>query len=91
MARTICGLSAMLAKAGLLKDKKFTTSEPVEEFEDFADGVYIDSNVIVDGNIVTAKGNGYVDFALTLGKVMDIYEDEKDYEETVRYFREFVG
>lgn len=87
----ICAGPLQLARTGLLKNKKFTTSMPVDEFKDFADGEYIDSNVIVDGNIVTAKGNGYVDFALILGKVMNIYEDEEDYEEAVRYFKEFKG
>lgn len=87
----ICAGPLQLARAGLLKNRKFTTSMPVEEYEDFAGGEYIDCNVIVDGNIVTAKGCGYVDFALILGKVMNIYEDEGDYEETVRYFKDFIG
>jgi hypothetical protein len=43
----------------------------------------------VDGNIVAAKENGYMDFELELGKVMNVFEDDKDYEETVSYFREF--
>jgi hypothetical protein len=46
-------------------------------------------NVIRDGNILTAKPNGYVDFALELGRMMDIYQDEADLQETIDFFKYF--
>lgn len=33
-------------------------------------------------NIVLSPGNEYVDFALTVGKLADIFVDEEDYNET---------
>lgn len=72
-----------------MKGKKYTTTLPVNEFEDFEDSMFIDENVVVDDNVVTAKASGYVDFALEIGKVMDIYENEEDLEETIRYFKHF--
>ncbi|WP_175406469.1 hypothetical protein [Bacillus sp. FJAT-27264] len=44
---------------------------------------------MVDRNIVTALPNGYVDFALELGKLMNIYKDKADYQETIEFFKYF--
>ncbi|MEC9488596.1 MAG: DJ-1/PfpI family protein [Halanaerobium sp.] len=85
----ICAGPVHLARAGVLKGRKYTTTVPVEEMPEFAGGNYQDQNVVVDGNIITAKASGYVDFALEAGRIMDIYEDEADYQETVRYFKYF--
>ena len=49
----------------------------------------IDKTMVVNHQVVLSPGNEYVDFALMLGKAADIYEDDADYEETVRYFKEF--
>lgn len=40
-------------------------------------------------NIVVSPPNKYVDFAITMLKVMGLYKDEADYKETVRFFKEF--
>lgn len=85
----ICAAPLTLAKAGILKDKKFTTTLPIEEFKEFGKRLFVDENVVIDQNIITAKASGYVDFAIELGKIMDIYEDDNDLEETVRYFKYF--
>lgn len=85
----ICSAPIHLAKAGILKGRKYTTTLPVDEFADFHGGIYIDSNVVTDGNIVTAKACGYVDFAIELGKVMNIYSGEEDLQETISFFKEF--
>ena len=85
----ICAGTAHLAKAGILNDKKFTTSLAPEKCDYFDRSNFIDTNVVQDGNLITSKGNGYVDFALKLGEVMNIYENDSDYQETVRYFKEF--
>lgn len=50
---------------------------------------YINENVVVDGNIVTAKAIGYVDLAIELGKMYNVFKDERDLEETVEYYRNF--
>lgn len=87
----ICSGSLHLAKVGLLEGKKYTTTLQTKKYEFFDDKNYQDELVVVDGNIITAKANGYVDFALKLGEVMDIFEDDDDYNETVKFFREFKG
>ena len=85
----ICAAPIHLAKSGVLKGKKYTTTLPINEFKEFQGCTYLDENVVVDNNIITAKASGYVDFAIEIGKVMDIYENEEDLEETIRYFKYF--
>lgn len=41
-------------------------------------------------NIILAPGNEYVDFAIELGKLAHIYEDEADLQETINYFKKFM-
>lgn len=49
---------------------------------------YPETTCVLD-NIVLSPGNEYVDFALAVGKVADIFADEADYQETVDYFKYF--
>ena len=49
----------------------------------------VDKTIVSDERVVLSPGNEYVDFALTLGKVANIYDGEEDYQETVNYFKHF--
>jgi 4-methyl-5(b-hydroxyethyl)-thiazole monophosphate biosynthesis len=61
----ICAGPLLLAKAGLLKGRRFThgygADSPLPYWQD---GSYQDHPVVVDGNIVTAKPQAYIDFAI---------------------------
>lgn len=86
----ICSAPVHLAKAGILNGKKYT-SYPLQGHEnDFRGALFQNQNVVIDGNLVTAKAVGYVDMALEIGKIMKIYKDEKDMQETVDFYRHFV-
>lgn len=85
----ICAGPIHFAKAGILKGKKYTTSLDVKEHNVFDSSKYIHQNIVVDGNIITAKPTGYVDFAIEIGKVMDIYDGEADLVETMNFFKYF--
>lgn len=61
----------------------------LEEITPISNATLINSNVVRDGNIITAKPNGYVDFAIEIGRALDIYEDEDDLNETIEFFRHF--
>lgn len=87
----ICSAPRHLAKANVLKNKKYTTTINPRDFAEFDVDNFVNQNVVVDGNIITAKANGYVDFGIELGKMLDIYEDEADYQETIDYFKLFKG
>lgn len=84
----ICGGPLQLARAGLLDGRQFTSSVAEDHPEAFAGATFVDQNVVVDGHIVTAQAYGYVDMALVLGRMLDVFEDERDYQETVQAFRE---
>ncbi|WP_456275976.1 DJ-1/PfpI family protein [Bacillus sp. AK128] len=70
----ICYGTLLLAEANILQDKQFTTSvtPDLDLFEAFNGEKFVNTGVAVDGNIVTAKGEGYVDFALTICKLADL-------------------
>ncbi len=46
-----------------------------------------EADCIVDGTIVTARANGYVDFAIEVGKVLELFQDEADLKETIDFFK----
>lgn len=71
----ICAGVDVLDKAGLLKNIRSTKSG--------------DFDCIRDGNIVTARANAYVDFAIEAAKALDLFEDEADLQETIAFWREF--
>jgi putative intracellular protease/amidase len=85
----ICGGPVHLGKAGVLQGKRFTTSVYELRPGDFEGGIFVDEDVVEDGNIITARPNAYVDFALILARRMRTFEDAEDDAETVRVFREF--
>lgn len=85
----ICAAPIHLAKAGIIEDVKYTASNDVKTHNDFNKGNYEDSNIVIDGNIITAKPTGYVDFGIEIGKMMSMYENEADLEETINFFKCF--
>ncbi|WP_054179326.1 DJ-1 family glyoxalase III [Trabulsiella odontotermitis] len=62
----ICSAAArVLAKNGLLKGRRYTCSGDL--WQQVTDGVYVDADVVEDGNLLSGRGLGRVfDFALTL-------------------------
>ena len=85
----ICSGVLVFAEMGVLKEQEFTTSIPQEEFSKHITSTYKDQNTVSSGHVVTAKANGYVDFALELGKKLKLFEDYNDFEETRQFFKEF--
>lgn len=61
----ICAGPLLLARAGLLKGRRFTHGYgPDSPLPYWQEGSYEDRPVVVDGNIVTAKPQAYIDFAI---------------------------
>lgn len=85
----ICAGPVHLGKAGILNGKKFVTEDFNDFKGDFEGGTFVNQNVVIDDNIITAKPNGYVDFAIEIGKVMKIYNDENDLNGTIEFFKFF--
>ncbi|WP_427180151.1 DJ-1/PfpI family protein [Paenibacillus sp. TC-CSREp1] len=74
----ICSGVDLIKQAGLLEGKKYTSNDASRT-----------ATYEVHDNLITAKANGYVDFAIALGQMRGIYSDEADYEETIRFFKYF--
>jgi len=73
----ICSATDLLQHYGVLEDRHVVTNA----------STHIDDLVRVDRNLITARANGYADFAIELGRMLNIYKDEPDLEETIQYFK----
>ena len=69
----ICAGVDILDKAGILKNISSTISS--------------DLDCVHDENIVTARANAYVDFAIEVGKTLELFEDEADIQETIEFWK----
>jgi len=88
----ICGGAAVLASFGFLKGKRCTglasaTALDIPEYQYFSDTEFLEDQVVVDGNIITAQGQAYVEFAFELAKQMGLLEKEEEYEAGIQWFR----
>jgi putative intracellular protease/amidase len=77
----ICAGPLLLAKAGILKGRKFTHGFG-DHYQDFLapywDGAdSVDESVVVDGNIVTAKPEAHIDFGVMLARMTEAIADDK--------------
>jgi 4-methyl-5(b-hydroxyethyl)-thiazole monophosphate biosynthesis len=71
----ICAGPLLLARAGLLKGRHFTHGYgPNSQLPFWKDGTYEERPVVVDGNIVTAKPQAYIDFAIEVLYVAGLHE-----------------
>lgn len=77
----ICAGPLLLAKAGILKGHKFTHGygehhkDLLAEFWQGAE--FTDQPVTIDDNIVTAKPEAHIDFAVTVARLVGAIDDNK--------------
>ncbi len=69
----ICAGVNLIEEAGILEGVLSTHSEDVD--------------CMSDHNIITARANAYVDFAIEFAKKLDMFEDEKDMLETIDFWK----
>jgi putative intracellular protease/amidase len=70
----ICAGVDVLEEAGLLQGIISTHSTE-------------DRDAVTDQNIVTARANAYVDFAIEVAKKQELFEDEVDLQETINFWK----
>ncbi|MDE5934111.1 MAG: DJ-1/PfpI family protein, partial [Lachnospiraceae bacterium] len=70
----ICAGVDVLDKAGILKDIRSTCTDTQRD-------------CVKDGNVITARANAYVDFAIEAAKALDLFEDEADLQETISFWK----
>ncbi len=86
----ICAAPIHLAKAGILQDRQYTTSLDEEEGgELFEWENWLDEPVVIDGNIITAKGNAYLEFAFALADLLGLYTEtnQEERENDFKYLK----
>ncbi|WP_082232772.1 DJ-1/PfpI family protein [Halobacillus massiliensis] len=85
----ICGGPAFLAAAGVLRERKYSTSidDNPEYSHYFNEKFMSEKDVTVCENLITAEGNAYIEFAIAVGKELRIFEDREDELETVLFFK----
>ena len=88
----ICGGPEFLAKIGLLNSKKYATSMYPQDYEEknekdpFPRETYTDDRIALDGNLLTAKGHAFVDFALEVWDWFKIYDYDGEKEDSKKFF-----
>lgn len=88
----ICAGPEFLAKMGILKGRKYTATVTPEEYKEkneidpFPKETYVETRIIQDGNIITAQGHAFVDFALKIWDWFNIYDNEGEREELEKLF-----
>ncbi|WP_084218599.1 DJ-1/PfpI family protein [Jeotgalibacillus alimentarius] len=65
----------LLAQSGVLGDRKYTTGLTTEQrsfLGVFTEAHFVDAPTVVDGQIVTARGSAFIEFALEYGELLKL-------------------
>lgn len=71
----ICVGVDVLDHAGVLRSNRSTHSE--------------DEDFVVDGNVITARANAYVDFTVETAKKLGLFESDADLQETIGFWKHY--
>lgn len=71
----ICAGVDILDSAGILCDVKSTHST--------------NEDLVSDKNVITARANAYVDFAIEVAKKLDLFVSEEDLQETIGFWKHY--
>jgi putative intracellular protease/amidase len=88
----ICGGVCLLAGLGVLKGKRCTglssgKNPNIPSYQYFSESTFLDDHVVVDGKIITAQGQAYVEFAFELARQMGLSDKEEEYQAGIRWFK----
>ena len=71
----ICAGVDVLDASGILQDVKSTHST--------------DEDFVSDKNVITARANAYVDFAIEVAKKLNLFTSEEDLQETIDFWKHY--
>jgi putative intracellular protease/amidase len=91
----ICFGPQYLGRAGVLDQHRFTTScspdtiRSLQVPDPYPRNNYVEERVVRDGNVITAKGTAFVDFAFAIADYLGIYVGRETERE--RYQQDILG
>ncbi|HUT79631.1 MAG TPA: DJ-1/PfpI family protein [Candidatus Bathyarchaeia archaeon] len=83
----ICGGPTFLANAGVLDGKKCTASIAEDEREFYKNALFNDTDLVIDNNIITAKGQAFTEFAVNVARKSGLLKTEEEMIEAINWFR----
>jgi putative intracellular protease/amidase len=88
----ICGGAGLLAGLGILEGRRCTGGSSGEkpdsaEYKYYSGAILSDEHVVVDGNIITAQGQAFMEFAVELARQMGVYESQDEYESDLNWLK----
>lgn len=93
LVSAICAGPQYLARAEILENHKYTTSLTKEYIESqgkedfFPRHNYLVENIVRDGNVITAIGEAFVDFAIEIGDYFNLFENQEEKEEIRKAYK----
>ncbi|MHA1521801.1 MAG: DJ-1/PfpI family protein [Promethearchaeota archaeon] len=83
----ICGGPVFLANSGILKGLNCTASIKNGELSYFQETNLVEKDFVLAGNILTAKGQAFSDFAIELGKHCKVIESDQEAINSLKWLR----
>lgn len=83
----ICGGPEWLATAGVLDGRRCTHSQE-QPAKAFGKAIFTNEYLTIDGNIITAQGQAYAEFAVEMGRQMGIYNTEDEAKADLDWLRD---
>ncbi|TFG27697.1 hypothetical protein EU527_18270 [Candidatus Thorarchaeota archaeon] len=84
----ICGGPGFLAHAGLLKGLRIAHGyAPEDAFQVFAESIITDDDVVTEGNIITARGQAFAEFAVAVYQKLGFFENEDEFKSSLDWLK----
>lgn len=84
----ICGGPGFLAHAGLLKGLRIAHGyAPEDAHRVFCDSIITDEDVVIEGNIITARGQAFAEFAVTVYQELGFFSNEQEALDTLDWLK----
>ncbi|TGA97628.1 thiamine biosynthesis protein ThiJ [Sporolactobacillus shoreae] len=83
----MCASALLMAKAGVLDDKKFTCLPHTYRNHKslFKNSIYTGNDVAISESIITAKGTAFAEFAVSVCKLIGLLSDDKQYSSMLNF------
>jgi protein deglycase len=84
---SICGSAVLLGKAGILEGREFTCNQGTFENNKlfFSNSNYSGKDIEVGHQIITAKGTAFAEFAVSIGKMLDLFKDKSQHDSLLKF------